>query len=136
MIYDKVHKIYFNEASLQFSFQHIAYIKHIQYIKRQYIIHSKTHTKSIKPWYRDWIITDSYVVLFSKKDFLRKNICCNKVLPISSTNRPIFVSRLKLTSPIQNYILSKGDNSKKARPRNRSVIKLKCIRIRQNLAKG
>ena len=49
MIYDKVHKICFNEASLKFSFQHIAYIKYIQYIKRQHIIHCKTHTKSLKP---------------------------------------------------------------------------------------
>ena len=53
MIYDKVHKICFNEASLKFSFQHIACIKYIQYIKRQYIIHSKTQTKRLKPSYRD-----------------------------------------------------------------------------------
>ena len=125
MIYDQVHKIYFNEESLKFSFQHIAYIKYIQYIKRQYIIHSKIHTKSIKPWYKDWIITDNYVVLFSNKDFLRKNICCNMILPILPKNRPIFVARLKLTSPIENCILSKGDNSKKARPGDRSVIKLR-----------
>ena len=49
MIYDQVHKIYFNEESLKFSFQYIAYIKYIQYIKRQYIIHSKTQTKRLKP---------------------------------------------------------------------------------------
>ena len=50
MIYDQVHKIYFNEESLKFSFQHIAYIKYIQYIKRQqYIIHCKTRTKNLKP---------------------------------------------------------------------------------------
>ena len=40
-------------ASLTFSFQHIAYInRHNQCIKRQYIIHCKTHTKSIKHWYQ------------------------------------------------------------------------------------
>ena len=49
------------------------------------------------------------------------------VLPILSKNRPIFVSRLKLISPIKNCILSKGDNSKKARPGNRSVIKLRLL---------
>ena len=73
------------------------------------IIYSKTHTKSL-------------LSCFLEKDFLRKNICCNMVLPILSKNRPIFVSRLKLTSPIKNCILSKGDNSKKARPGNRSVV--------------
>jgi len=45
-----------------------------------------------------------YVVLFSKKDLLRKIFSFNMVLPILSNNRPVFVSRLKLTSPIKNCI--------------------------------
>jgi hypothetical protein len=80
------------------------------YVHFPIVLGCKTHTKSLKPWYRDWIITDSYVVLFSNKNFLRKNICCYMILPLLPKNRPIFVSRLKLTSPIKNCILSKGDN--------------------------
>jgi hypothetical protein len=68
-----------------------ASLKHIL-LTLSYIIYIACHMYFLLKMFVYRIELSQIAVLFSKKDFLRKNICCNMALPILSKNRPIFVT--------------------------------------------